>query len=221
MADAILKTCSTCRQSKPVTMFGICRRLKDGLNPTCKSCRSLAAARQAERDPEINRRRYQAERDRRIKCAALQRERLGAEAIRLSNQAHYKKNRVAILAQVADYHSRVADAKKARYKADPAAQRERARAWIKANPVRANARNAARRASLLLATPAWANEFYIEEAYHLARLRTQMTGFKWHVDHQVPLKSASVCGLHVEHNLAVIPGTLNCGKRNWHWPDMP
>ena len=78
-----------------------------------------------------------------------------------------------------------------------------------------------RRANKLNATPAWANEFFISEAYALARLRTKMFGFKWHVDHIVPLKSDLVCGLHVEHNLRVIPATQNLKKRNLYWPDMP
>lgn len=71
------------------------------------------------------------------------------------------------------------------------------------------------------ATPSWANPFFIEEAYHLAKLRSEMTGFAWHVDHVVPLKSRIVCGLHVEHNLAVVPAPYNLSKGNRHWPDMP
>lgn len=37
----------------------------------------------------------------------------------------------------------------------------------------------------------------------------------------VPLKSALVCGLHVEHNLQVIPKTENLKKFNSVWPGMP
>jgi hypothetical protein len=73
----------------------------------------------------------------------------------------------------------------------------------------------------LKATPAWANKFFITEAYHLAKLREKICGGKWHVDHIVPLKSAIVCGLHVENNLRVIPGAENSVKGNRHWPDMP
>ena len=86
------------------------------------------------------------------------------------------------------------------------------------------ARNVARRAAKLNATPVWANQFFIEEAYDLAQRRTKMKcgGIdKWHVDHIVPLKSPIVCGLHVEHNLQVIPGVENIRKGNRHWPDMP
>lgn len=78
-----------------------------------------------------------------------------------------------------------------------------------------------RQANALRATPPWANKFFISEAYHLAKLRTQKFGFKWHVDHIVPLRSKIVCGLHVEHNLQVIPAIENLRKHNRIWPDMP
>ena len=94
-------------------------------------------------------------------------------------------------------------------------------AYVKAHLPQHNAKSARRRASELQATPKWANEFFIEEAYALAKLRTEMTGFKWNVDHIVPLKSKKVCGLHVEFNLQVIPEKANKCKGNRHWPDMP
>lgn len=83
------------------------------------------------------------------------------------------------------------------------------------------AKDAKRKASYLNATPAWANTFFIKEAYGVAVLRTKVTGIKWHVDHLVPLQSKKVCGLHVENNLRVIPAIDNRRKSNIIWPDMP
>lgn len=80
---------------------------------------------------------------------------------------------------------------------------------------------ALRLARKVRATPSWANHFFIAEAYDLARTRTKVTGFEWHVDHIVPLRSKRVCGLHVENNLQVIPAAVNMSKQNRHWPDMP
>jgi hypothetical protein len=71
------------------------------------------------------------------------------------------------------------------------------------------------------ATPLWFDKVLVEEAYHLAQLRTKATGFVWHVDHIVPLQSPIVCGLHTIENLQVIPGALNLAKSNRHWPQMP
>ncbi|MDP3939632.1 MAG: hypothetical protein Q8R92_16065 [Deltaproteobacteria bacterium] len=93
------------------------------------------------------------------------------------------------------------------------------RRWRKSNPGKVVASNTARQERT--ATPAWANEFFIEEIYELAQLRTRLTGYEWHVDHVVPLRSKIVCGLHVEFNLRVIPAVHNLAKGNRHWPDMP
>lgn len=93
-------------------------------------------------------------------------------------------------------------------------------AWTKKNSDKCAAMWARRKATKLQATPAWANKFFIEEAYSLARLRTKCTGIKWSVDHIVPLISKKVCGLHVEHNLAVIPASENSRKSNLYWPHM-
>ncbi|WVX88055.1 hypothetical protein SEA_TFORTROY_67 [Arthrobacter phage TforTroy] len=36
------KTCSSCRQEKPLSAFGVDAREADGLNRACKSCRNTA-----------------------------------------------------------------------------------------------------------------------------------------------------------------------------------
>ena len=99
------------------------------------------------------------------------------------------------------------------------ANRDKVRAsvnkWGRANP----GCTAARKALQLNATPPWANKFFIEEAYHLAKLRTEMLGFAWQVDHIVPLVSKRVCGFHCEDNMQVIPATKNAAKGNRFWPD--
>lgn len=99
--------------------------------------------------------------------------------------------------------------------------RAQCEAWRKANLHKDSARSALQRLEDSRATPEWANRFFIEEIYDLARLRTKATGFPWHVDHIVPLRSKRVCGLHVENNLRAIPATNNIAKGNRHWPDMP
>ena len=128
-------------------------------------------------------------------------------------------------AKAAKCRAKYAEKNKVKYATWRAANREKSRAsaaaWKKAHPEVQNALNSKRRAAKINATPSWANLFFIEEAYDLARLRSQATGFKWHVDHIVPLRSKKVCGLHVEANLRVIPATHNIAKGNRHWPDMP
>lgn len=74
------------------------------------------------------------------------------------------------------------------------------------------AENALRVDYVKRATPAWANKFFIAEAYHIAKAREKALGGKWHVDHIVPLRGKNVCGLHVETNLQVIPAKVNLRK---------
>ena len=73
---------------------------------------------------------------------------------------------------------------------------------------------AIRERNLQQATPSWGNRFFIEEAYALAKLRSECTNILWEVDHVVPVKSKTVCGLHVEHNLQVVPAQWNRAKQN-------
>lgn len=74
-----------------------------------------------------------------------------------------------------------------------------------------------RQAKLAQRTPAWLSEddvWLMQEAYKLARLRSQVFGFAWHVDHIFPLQGKLVSGLHTPYNLQVIPAVENLHKSN-------
>ena len=58
--------------------------------------------------------------------------------------------------------------------------------------------------------------FYVERD-----LKTEETGILHQVDHIVPIKNPTVCGLHNEFNLQVIPKLENLSKGNRTWPDKP
>lgn len=87
--------------------------------------------------------------------------------------------------------------------------------WSKKNPDKVLANVQRRNAKKMMATPSWANHKAINEIYAAAN----KLGME--VDHIVPLRSAIVCGLHVEANLAIIPRWSNRKKSNKYWPDMP
>ena len=56
--------------------------------------------------------------------------------------------------------------------------------------------------------------FVMTEARRLRKLRRDVTGFKWSIDHMIPYNNQNVCGLHVWNNLQVIPLSINTSKRN-------
>ena len=58
------------------------------------------------------------------------------------------------------------------------------------------------------------DEFVFEEAAKLCKQREQLTGFKWHIDHIVPLMHKEACGLNSAFNLQVVPASWNVKKGN-------
>lgn len=91
------------------------------------------------------------------------------------------------------------------------------RRWYAEHPGRSTALATKRKVAVKQRTPKWLTPddwFIVKEAYELAALRTKMLGFPWEVDHIIPLQGDTVSGLHVPHNLQVIPRKLNRAKWN-------
>lgn len=116
------------------------------------------------------------------------------------------------------YYERNVDLVKARARNRPLEdQRAYRRTWKKKHPeeVQASANAWKRRARN--ATPAWLTAEHkqqIREMYLAARRLTRDTGAKYVVDHIVPLRSQTVCGLHVPWNLQILTHEENCAKGN-------
>ena len=103
------------------------------------------------------------------------------------------------------------------YYLNHAKNKEQKRNYQKSNPEKYAAYTAKHRAIKLQRTPVWIDKeelWLIKQAYELAALRTKVLGFKWHVDHIIPLQGKLVSGLHVPMNLQVIPEFDNISKSN-------
>lgn len=207
------KPCRICGVEKPLDCFHVLRKSKDGRQGRCKDCACAItrAWHQAnklvvkERKQVYYQRTKDLTKEQRAEWQRVNREKV-AEYGKKYRSANVEKERARAL--------RYREA----HKAQALAYRQQYR---EANRDKLNLWDANRRAAEKRATPAWANHFFIAEAYHLAETRRRVCGGDWHVDHIVPIGSPLVCGLHVEANLRVIPGVENIRKSNRYWPDMP
>jgi hypothetical protein len=147
------------------------------------------------------------------------------ERIKARANAYYYANREKALAQQQEYYQQNREGRIATNRAWADANRDKMNAYhsqyVKRNRDKWTSQTAKYRATRKQATPAWADEFLISEAYHLAQLRKEICGGEWHVDHIVPLTSDVVCGLHTHDNLRVIRGKENRVKSNRFWEGKP
>jgi hypothetical protein len=82
---------------------------------------------------------------------------------------------------------------------------------------RSTANSVKRQVSKIQATPKTLSVEQIKEIQHfyvLAQELEQLNGIKYHVDHIVPLRGKTVCGLHVPWNLQVLTAEENMKKHN-------
>ena len=143
------------------------------------------------------------------------------ENLNAKSRAYYAENRGEILEQKSEYGKKVskrdAARRRERYRDDPEFREKtnlRTTEYYYDNPHVFRARDAKRRADQLNATPAWADMGAIKAIYRQAREMTDSLGEPYEVDHVVPLKGRTVCGLHVPQNLQIIPQTDNRKKFN-------
>jgi 5-methylcytosine-specific restriction endonuclease McrA len=122
-----------------------------------------------------------------------------------AKQAYYQRNREAVIARA---QARPLEEKRVYQKA-----------WKDANQVWVRADTKARRRKHRDATPPWLTrkqKAEIRQLYQIAITMTKTTGEQYVVDHIVPLRGDSVCGLHVPWNLRVITREENLRKSNKH-----
>jgi hypothetical protein len=207
------KKCCTCFECKPITEFYTERNRKDGLGSRCKICAKDKAKESRLRNTD-KLKDYM--RDYRI---------VNKESISISRKDYRSKNR-----EKEDENQRRwyqenkehADSQRKiwyqRTKHLTAAHRRmKSKLWKSKNKYKVNADTASRRARHLQATPFWLNKDdyrAITDFYRLSKFMEGSTGLVHHVDHIVPLRGETVCGLHVPWNLQVLTAEDNLLKNN-------
>lgn len=175
----------------------------------CVECSKSSSEKQRNENPEnvrSNRRRYAEKNIENERARGLRYREENAEKLRESSKKYRIKN-----------------AEKLREKQSMRKQENRdkyleiQKKWRVKNPDKVRYNRSKRRAVELNLLPPWFNEidqFVITEAADLAMRRESITGYKWNVDHMIPLRSRNASGLHCASNLQVIPATLNMRKSN-------
>jgi len=135
------------------------------------------------------------------------------ERVRATKKAWTERNRERSNASKKAWDERNPEYRKTWNEDNKERRAEIKKEWRKNNKGRINATCANRRALKFRATIRLTelDKFVISEMYNLAQLRTEQTGFQWHVDHIVPLTKG---GLHKPTNLQVVPGSWNLSKHN-------
>lgn len=221
-----MKACTICAESKDADQFYGDRSTRDGLARHCKECVKARArahyAKDRERgtanarawklaNPERKKALDKAHYDRRDVAADRERQRLFREANPHKSSEYNKKYRSkpGVLARHNAYNREWREK-------NSELQKQRIAAWNERNPDLLRSYKAARRAAELRASTLLTDDLVrrIRDLFaEAARLEAQ-TGERHHVDHIVPLRGKTVCGLHVPWNLRVIPAIENLRKSN-------
>lgn len=211
--EQFTKVCSECGLEKTLTEFSQLSSKKI-LRAACKSCHCVRAKewRSLNRDKvrAQKRRAYHRDPGKHVATVAEWRKKNPEKYDAQNKRLWANRDREAERAQ-----------KKEWKRANPDLVRESGARYRKNNPATIAAQTRRGQAARLQAVPAWANHAAIEQFYSKARELTLATGIPHEVDHIVPIRGETVCGLHVEYNLCVLTSFENRSKGNRHWPDMP
>lgn len=214
-----MKRCYKCAQTKTEGEFSKDKTRFDGLQPRCKSCYSAYHGARYKRKPPRVFVTEEHKRDRARRWRVKNRARLNAQGT-----AWLEANKEEFAAYAKKWRADNAERTKpirARWKvdnADKVREQNREHRLNNKDYYRFHAR--LRQATKMRATPAWADLNAIAAVYAEALRLSEETGILHHVDHIVPLRGKTVCGLHWEGNLQILSATENLSKGNRHWPDM-
>lgn len=126
-----------------------------------------------------------------------------SESSKAAGKRYYEKNREVVIARA---NMRPREEK-----------RRNQKNWYIKNPEQCRAQVSLRKRRHRNATPPWlSNEQknQIKQLYLAAQRLTRETGVRYVVDHNIPLISDEVCGLHVPWNLSIMTQEENLAKSN-------
>lgn len=204
-----MKTCTKCKVLKENQAFSRHKGMKDLLQPRCKVClgieKKLVYLANKEKIRAEAKVKYQDNRENILlqkKDYALR----NKEVLKIKKREYYVEKKEAILEKRRDFYLENKDKLKI-YKKD----------YRSKNKGKCNALGAKKYARKVQATPKWLTKEHLNEIdriYIKAKEMEKETGIKYHIDHIVPLRGKTVCGLHVPWNLQILTAEENSRKSN-------
>jgi len=196
-----MKTCKTCKDTKPLEMFGKWRAV-------CKPCVSIDAVARVNKWRSAN--------PEKRKLQIVKENASDAAKVRKYKHQHSVQGRASRAVWEAEYVK--TDTYKARVERQNSRHetKERKKAYKQTTNGKALncTHSAQRRAAKLQRTVSWSNPEAIKAIYAECAQLTRDTGIIHHVDHIVPLQGSTVSGFHHEDNLQILTATENCSKSN-------
>ena len=174
------KICPGCNTLKPTSEFFAHSTEADGLQTRCKDCGKE----------------YRSLNKEYIKNQGIEYRKANKEHLSYISKQYYKENKEEIDKKHREYHA-----------LNKESINQRKHIYYQNNKHLYKAYDAKRRASIIQATPKWADLEKIKEMY-----KSCPEGY--HVDHWAPLKGELVCGLHCEFNLQHLTAAENLAKSN-------
>ena len=138
-----------------------------------------------------------------VKCLPIIQSRTSPQARKRHNRTYYEKNRGLYAEFCRKWREE-----------NPERTLELRRQHYRDNRERYYFASRARKIGVKKALPLWANRAAIAAIYRQARAISKTSGIQHDVDHIYPLRGATMCGLHVEYNLRVLPASENRSKHN-------
>lgn len=202
------KTCTKCKEIKPIAEFTKDKQRSDGLRPSCKECKHVWSVAYYEATYE--------------KQSAYAKAWAAAnpEKKKANKKRHYDRHSAEVIAKAQAWRAANIDRARAydaaRYAADPAAERARSAAYKAANPEKGRQHVQNRRAKVRgnggkLSKDISAKLFALQRGKCPCCARP--LGDDYHLDHKMPL---ALGGTNTDDNMQLMRAQCNTSKRARH-----
>lgn len=215
-----MKECSKCFLTREKNLFSRCKKVKDGLCAMCKVCtkqyRKINAL-----SISLRKKIYNKVNALRISKSAKQYKEAHKEQIKLQRKEYRRIDYLKLKETHKKWRTNNFDRYALQRKLYISNNKEKNaimhQKYRRNNKGKINARTSKRRAYRIRATPNWLSKNQIvemQQTYIEATRLTQLTKIQYEVDHIIPLKGKTACGLHVPLNLQILTKKENILKSN-------